>query len=120
MAEQAISVCPCCGQSWVQGRSKADARRILNNIIVPPESVKGRVLECLLKNFGEWVPRARLVDYVYRDDRNGGPDDANNTIAAHVNRVRVSVRKYGFELDGVPRWGSRLRWASGPQEARAH
>jgi len=107
--------CPCCGQSWPPSRSKLAARRRLSEVAKSP--VQARVLECLLQNFGEWVTRARLIDFVYSGYADGGPDDANNTMAAHVNRLRIKVAQHGFEIEGRSWYGSRLRWK--PAEAAA-
>lgn len=103
--------CPCCGQVWPADRSKAHAERVLASLTFAGP-VQTRIIEHLTKNFGSWVHRKRLIDAVYHDDPDGGPDDANNCIAVTVNRIRHLIKPLGLVIDGEAWRGSRLRWRS--------
>jgi DNA-binding response OmpR family regulator len=89
----------------------ATGRRLARHIPVGP--VQSRVMAELMQRFGEFVSRDRLVDIAYGDDPDGGPLDANNSMAKTVHDLRVKVARHGLMLEGRQWYGSRLRWAKG-------
>ncbi|WP_164743056.1 winged helix-turn-helix domain-containing protein [Mesorhizobium sp. Z1-4] len=88
--------CPCCGQELPAG------------YVAPREELAGRlntdspVFHSIVRRLawrpGLFVGTAELVDYVYRDDPDGGPLDANKCIQIAITRYRQQLEPLGWEI----------------------
>lgn len=112
-------VCPCCGQRWVMGRSKADAKRLVYGLILRAEPQQRRLLEILVDHFGEWIPRAQLAMLLYRNDPDGGPLAAEQVAATRLSQLRKKIAPYGLIIEGRSWHGTRLLWAPVTMESTA-
>lgn len=102
-------LCPCCGQDLPPSLSlgkKTVAQFIEHMPVVGKERL---ILELLCKNFGISVARAEIINFLYGDDPGGGPDNAWNTVAVAVSKLRKKIAPHGLQIDGAPWRGSRLR-----------
>lgn len=89
--------CPCCG-NW------------LPDGVVPREELAGlllaaggnptfaRIVRRLARRPGHAVSGRDLADYLYRDDPDGGPLEAQEVISQIVCRHRNALRPYGWVL----------------------
>lgn len=111
-------VCPCCERPWPIGRTKAEARRLLADIIVT-NSHQAKILGRLVDRMGEFVPRRELVELVYADEADGGPLYAMGVIGKLMRELRIKIEPRGFSIEGRPRYGSRLFWCDSQNEAAA-
>ena len=70
--------------------------------IIPPRlefkksPVKQRIYEFVSKR-PDGVGVGEIMDFVYRQDPDGGPD-AMNTIAVHISKMNKELRKKGIEI----------------------
>jgi hypothetical protein len=63
-----------------------------------PPRVQSAVLNCLRGNQGRITSLSELVDYVYREDPEGGPLGAGNCVAVAI----MKLRRRGFPIRNHP------------------
>jgi hypothetical protein len=85
-------------------------------LVTPSYSVKlsrskGILMSAFLSRYGKPVMRAHLVEDLWGDDENGGPDAANRTIDVLICRMRREFRAIGIDFE------HRGNWAMGNQAA---
>lgn len=102
-----MKCCPTCGQPLVGAVEQAISGLRLSTF-------QRRVVMGLARRMGQWVLAAELLDAVYFDDADGGPDKAQNCLSVYVWQARPKLRKVGLEIEGIPGRGGRRRlvWAS--------
>lgn len=85
--------CPCCG-GFIGEAAPIEA--VVNAV----SSVTGRkILEKLSSNVGRAFPRNEIIDFVYRDDADGGPDDAAGTFSVTLFRLRQVIEPFGWTIE---------------------
>lgn len=92
-------LCPFCGSGVDPGRA-ADAIAIKAGL-VPAEH---RVLELLWRSHGAWVSNVRIIDAIYADDIDGGPDSPSAIRAALfyvVRGLRKKLAALNFTIESV-------------------
>ncbi len=96
--------CPLCGGEIKPEKADMVALRVLS---LPP--MQRRVLDIFLAAhprplMGDW-----LVERVYADDPDGGPDAAYTAVAVQINRLNKAIRPLGWEIKGARGPGSMGR-----------
>lgn len=91
-----MTICPCCGQELPAG------------FVAPREELVGRlqtsswvfraIVQRLAWRPGLKITCAELADYVYRDDPEGGPVRATDSIKEIVSRYRHELEPLGWAL----------------------
>lgn len=87
--------CPCCKQ------------------IIPParlflgQPIKRRIYEFIAAH-PEGVDRRRIIENVYADDINGGPEFAN-VISVHIKKMRPVLKDIGLTISSMRGRGSVYR-----------
>lgn len=56
-----------------------------------------------------FISVTRLADRIWQDDPDGGPDDAEGCLHAHVSRLRKSLAGQGFTIITSRNLGYRLQ-----------
>lgn len=84
--------CPCCGgpmasQAPVEALSQA-----------PVPNQQRRILDALASAYPNDVTKAQLIDALYWDDIDGGPDDPSNVIGQQICRLRPVLASYGWTI----------------------
>jgi hypothetical protein len=77
-------VCPCC-------------KRPLPPKIIVGGRIRQRVLDYVAKSAG--VTTQQIMDHVYADDPNGGPDSVN-VITSTVRHINKRIKPYGLRIKG--------------------
>ena len=70
--------------------------------------VERRIANLLAQRFGLWVSTVALVEAAYGLDANGGPEDAFNTVKAHVHNIRRKIAPYRLAVEGRQMVGRRM------------
>lgn len=72
-------------------------------------SIKSGIIERLRAAAGAWVSAAELIDFLYRDDPDGGPETADNSLRVEISRLRKSGAPIESHRTGPGSLG--YRWA---------
>jgi hypothetical protein len=94
--------CPCCGQP-LREQAPTESLRFLGL-----NQTQRRIVETLVRSFGEWIPTRRLVEAVYGDRPDGGPDGAENVISVAVATARPILAAIGLTIQGKHGAGRRV------------
>ncbi len=78
-------ICECCGQIIPPAIGALDNMR-----------VKKRIYECVARH-PEGVSRSEIIESVYADDPDGGPEFAN-VISVHVARINKLIEREGVRI----------------------
>jgi DNA-binding response OmpR family regulator len=99
--------CPCCGQPVETVRNPATVLALL-----PLSPQRRRLLDKLANRFGQFVTRQDLVNAIYADDVNGGPETADNHVSVMVHQLRKLMRDTPLLIDANVggHGGYRLVW----------
>jgi hypothetical protein len=87
----------------------------------PHIELKGRrraILDLLARLYPEWVETERIIGYLWNDDPDGGPTNANNTLRHHMHRLRADLAPYDLTIEGRPGHGG-YRLARGARPVRS-
>lgn len=82
-------------------------------LVTPSYSVKlssknqGRILAVLFSHYGKYVRRSEIIDAVWGDDEDGGPETVNNVISVTICNTRRICRAIGISFDYRANWGQR-------------
>lgn len=68
-----------------------------------------QVLEMLLRSPGRFVAKSRIIDAIYGDDPDGGPDDAEGSVQAHISKLRRLLKPLGYSIESARFDGYRLQ-----------
>lgn len=66
------------------------------------------IVDALLRAGRSYVAKSRLINAVYGDDYDGGPEDAEACIHTHLSRLRDQIRPHGFTITNSRHLGYRL------------
>ena len=98
------SVCPCCGAV-----SSAPIKTELAARELPP--VQSAILRALARDFGSYVPTARIAQIVWANAPNGGPEGFGVSISQAVKRMRPKLADHGLTAEARQYLGYRVRAA---------
>lgn len=99
-----MKTCPCCGQ-LLQG----EVEKAVLSLRRPLSKGQERILMYLARYCGRWVYTDALIDAVYWDDPEGGPDNARNVMSVQVWWLRKKLSGTGLEIEGIGGRGGRRR-----------
>jgi len=100
-----MTTCPCCGAT----SRDLNPRVLVEYIAVTP--TERRIFDYFARHFGAWVQTADIVNSVYADDPNGGPDTAESSVNGLIARLRPKLQSVGLRIDGGSgRAGRRMVW----------
>lgn len=91
-----LAVCPRCEAVWAEGIHVDGALVEWSGGSLRIDRRKSRILATLLKR--RVVSVNRLVDEVYGDDPDGGPDDAVGALYSHVSHLRRELKRASFPM----------------------
>jgi hypothetical protein len=94
--------CPCCGKFLTERAPKESLRFLKLN------QTQRRIVETLVSSFGEWIPTRRLIEAVYSDRPDGGPDGAESVISVAVATARPILADIGLTIQGKHGAGRRV------------
>ncbi len=101
--ERSRRICPSCGQTMHAGRAPIEALEA-----APLTISERRLVQALARIYPRGTTKAHLVDALYVDDPNGGPETASLVVAVHLTRLRKKLPSYGWTIPSV-------RWDAGGQ-----
>lgn len=67
-----------------------------------------QLIDALLRAGRSYVAKSRLINEVYGDEYDGGPEDAEACIHTHLSRLRDQIRPLGFTITNSRHLGYRL------------
>lgn len=76
---------------------------------------QSKVFEILFRAMPEFVETEKLIDTLYADDLDGGPEYARNCVATFISKLRPRLPS-GWEI--VSGWGRGYRLVQPPQPER--
>lgn len=80
-------ICPHCGE-------KLQANRLSELLeTLKPTGQELRVLSEMERRFGHPVSKERLIEILYSDHRDGGPEHAEDTVRQFLYRIRKKLRE---------------------------
>lgn len=84
--------CPCCG---VEMAEPLGMRQLTDVPMLPAER---RIVDELIRAYPRKVSISSLVDTLYFDDPNGGPDNAHATVRVNLTHLRKRLPKFGWTI----------------------
>ncbi len=66
-----------------------------------------RLLDALVAGQNRYQSKSVLIDKIYEDDPEGGPDDAVAHLRVHIHKLRSKLEKSGFSIE--VNWGVGYR-----------
>lgn len=111
-------MCPCCQQSV----EAMPLDKIAQYAPLTPSERKA--FRFLASRFGQYVPTQRLIDYLYSDHRDGGPENARTCTYVFLSRMRRKIKSYGIGISGHESRGydggrMRMFWIAEKEHTRA-
>lgn len=97
-----MNICPNCGYRH-SGRDYA-----AELIDVPMPKREREVILRLSQAQGRIVPMHQIVDFLYGDEEDGGPEDARNCAQVHITKVRRKISPLGWVIEAERYRGYRL------------
>lgn len=85
--------CPTCGQALPTGTVPIEAL-----LDIRAEGTMLKIIEELIRAYPRRVSIANIVDALYGDDPNGGPDDPRAVIRVLISRLRPILAGYGWTI----------------------
>lgn len=105
--------CPCCG-GHIGEAASIDS---VSDAISSP--TRNAILEMLARSIGRPVRRDAMIDRLYGDRADGGPDRAVNILMVQVSRLRREIEPFGWTIsNGRGGSGELAQWRLIPTEAR--
>jgi DNA-binding response OmpR family regulator len=101
-------ICPCCSQ--VVTSAVRDPSIVLALVHLSP--LERKIAGALARRFGRWWSPNDLVDAVYADDVDGGPETARTAIAVHIATLRRRLARTPLTIEGMKGSGGgrRMVW----------
>lgn len=66
-----------------------------------------RLLDALVAGKNRYQSKSVLIEKIYADDPDGGPDDAVRHLRVHIHKLRSKLEKAGFDIE--VNWGVGYR-----------
>jgi len=85
-------ICPCCGGPMADAVPVED----LLHMSVPQQQM--RIIKALADAYPRAVSKSQLIDAIYWDDPDGGPDNPSNVINQQLCRLRPLVSMHGWTI----------------------
>jgi DNA-binding response OmpR family regulator len=94
-----MHVCPHCEAAWNREGLRVDTARksaVWSGGRVTLTPAQSRIMASLATSAGRVVRREALIDAVWGDDEDGGPDDARKSVYVHVCQLRRRLAALQF------------------------
>ncbi len=62
--------------------------------------LENRIVTFLAQTLGHEVPAERILDAMYGDDPDGGPEGGNKVLTVIAHRIRTKINPHGYTLRG--------------------
>jgi hypothetical protein len=92
--DQRTTTCPCCGQPVIP-----------NGLKLP--RVKQRIFDTVNRHPG--ISAEQLVEYVWSNDPNGGPESGRKAVHVHVHGLNRLLAHQGLVIRGCVSGGYRVQ-----------
>jgi DNA-binding response OmpR family regulator len=103
--------CPCCGSDIGEAASLDAVAEAVSS------PTRNTILEMLARNIGRPVRRDTMIDRLYGDRPDGGPDAASSILMVQVSRLRREIEPFGWTVsNGKGGAGDRAQWRLIPLE----
>jgi hypothetical protein len=89
-----MTACPCCGAP-VEADPLAEAMRAVTPLM-------REIVGYLARHPGRVVQAREIADWVHRDDPDGGPICAHESVQRIISTNRPRLRPHGFDVLGQP------------------
>jgi DNA-binding response OmpR family regulator len=99
--------CPCCGGDMPERDPGAYGEGLRLS------SYERRLFDRLVKSFGRWVRSPALIEAIYGDDPDGGPDNATMAVAGIMKGLRSKLKDSDLWVETANGRGNgerRLLW----------
>jgi len=83
--------CPTCGQEIID---PIEMEGLLDRF----SRNRRKIIRCLIRAYPRPVTIKALVEFVYGDDPNGGPDTPENVLQSTMTHMRPIMRDMGWEI----------------------
>lgn len=103
-------LCPHCG-ALMRDFSELDIRAYTR--------LERRIIEALIQSGERHLSKRELVEQIYFDDPNGGPDWAESSISVRMVELRRKLAKNGWTIETRHGVGYQLRKAADVEQAGA-
>lgn len=87
--------CPCCGGNM----GEAPPIKVVRDGLTQPMQIK--MLDIFASRPGHKFRREFILDQMYADDANGGPDDIENSFRVNLHNLRKSISRFGWHIQCV-------------------
>lgn len=102
MADALEQLCPACGQPLSRHSLQPSQVRDVAGL----SEFQLRIFDRLNRRFGAWVQTRLVVDYLYADDPDGGPESANKVLNVEAHSMRRKLRPFGLTVRGKSSGGT--------------
>ncbi|MCJ8518989.1 hypothetical protein ABID21_001894 [Pseudorhizobium tarimense] len=104
--------CPCC-KGFIGEAAPLD--QVMESVTQPSRRI---ILEMLASKPGSPVLRDRILDRLYGDRADGGPDTGDHVVKAMVSQLRRQIEPFGWTVTGSRGGSGNLaQWRLIPVEA---
>jgi hypothetical protein len=86
-------LCPTCNRPMEATRAPIEG---LTSAVMGP--IERRIVEALVRAYPRSITRDRMVDIVYADERDGGPDRAQVIMSILMGRLRPKLVQFGWTI----------------------
>lgn len=86
--------CPCCEQALPES---ADLLAVASRAGLSP--TQGQIMALLARSPGVWVSTRRILETVYGDRADGGPDYASTCVRVQISLMRKKLAPYGLAIE---------------------
>lgn len=103
--------CPCCGGDIGEAASLEAVAEAVSS------PTRNTILSMLIRSIGRPVLRDAMIDRLYGDRADGGPERAANIIMVQVSRLRREIEPFGWTItNGKGGAGENAQWRLIPTE----
>ncbi len=103
--------CPCCGNTIA---TAAPVDMVKDKI---SRGHNERIFSLLASRLGRFVSKDAIVEHIYGDDPDGGPDRADHVVSVLVNKLKNSIEPYGWTIKSIGRGsGNKAHYSLAPIE----
>jgi len=88
------TVCPCCGRPVVTPMAMTSL-----GAAIQLSNHERRIFNRLARSPGAWVSPAQLVDAVFSDEEDGGPERAVSSVSSAVKTLRRKLATTGLKIE---------------------
>jgi hypothetical protein len=92
MIPQQVTICPCCG---AQMSNTPPAGLLVDSRLTPRAR---SVVEIMLEYHPRPVTKKRLIERLYEDDADGGPENTERNVRYYIRQLRKKLSPHGWTI----------------------